>query len=47
MIKEAHEKRNKAQEGDPKKQGILISDSWLEELRKHPYISSNIIPLIF
>jgi hypothetical protein len=43
VVRDAHERRFKLPEDDQKKQGILISDSWLEELKKHPYFSSNIV----
>lgn len=41
IIEEAHKKRYTISPEDKKKQGILISDSWLAELKKHPYISSK------
>ena len=41
IVREAHERRFKLPENDLKKQGIMISDTWLEELKKHPYFSSN------
>lgn len=41
IIEEAHKKRFKLSEDDEKKQGILISDSWMQELMKHPYYSSK------
>jgi hypothetical protein len=37
IIEEANKKRFKVADDDQKKEGILISDSWLEELMKHPY----------
>ena len=33
--------RYSIQEEDPKRQGILITDTWFAELTKHPYHSSN------
>jgi len=41
VIKQAHENRFKAPEDDPKKESIVVSSTWLEELKKHPYFSSN------
>ena len=41
IIAEAHSKRFKIPEDDQKKSAILISDSWFEELKKHPYYSSK------
>ena len=41
IIQEAHKKRYSIGSDDKKKQGILISDTWLQELNKHPYISSK------
>jgi len=37
--KQAHENRFKAPEDDPKKESIVVSSTWLEELKKHPYFS--------
>jgi len=42
IIEDAHKKRYSIEDGDRKKQGILISDTWLEELKKHPYLSNKI-----
>ena len=42
IIAEAHKARYTVSEDDPKKQGIAISESWISELEKHPYHSSNI-----
>jgi hypothetical protein len=42
VIKDAHAKRFKAGETVKKKDSILLSDSWLEELKKYPYFSSKI-----
>jgi len=39
IITEAHAKRFKLPEDDPKKEAILITDSWMLELMKHPYYS--------
>jgi hypothetical protein len=41
VIEEAQKKRFKISDDDPKKQGIVLSDTWLEELMKHPYHSST------
>jgi hypothetical protein len=41
IIKEAHAKRFKLPDDNPKKDAILIADTWMEELMKHPYYSSN------
>jgi hypothetical protein len=41
IIKGAHDKRYKTSEDNSSRSSILISDSWLDELKKHPYISSN------
>jgi hypothetical protein len=46
VIREAHAKRYKAPEGDANKDSILISDSWMTELTKHPYFSSKRLPII-
>ena len=46
IIEEANKKRFKVADDDRKKEGILISDSWLEELMKHPYHSSMLFYLI-
>ena len=45
IIAEASKKRFKPEEGDTKKQVILISDKWMEELMKHPYHSSKTLRL--
>ncbi len=42
IIKEAHEKRFKLPEDNQNKDAILISESWMEELTKHPYYSSKL-----
>jgi hypothetical protein len=39
VINAAHSKRFKLPEGDDKKEGILVSESWMQELLKHPYYS--------
>jgi hypothetical protein len=39
IIADAHKKRFKPEDGGEKKQEILITDHWLEELKKHPYFS--------
>jgi hypothetical protein len=41
IIKEAHEKRFKIPEDNKNKDAILVADSWMEELTKHPYYSSK------
>ncbi len=41
IIAEAQKARFTVSEGDPKHQGIAISDAWLAELEKHPYHSSK------
>ena len=42
IIKEAHEKRFKIPDDNHNKDAILISDTWMEELTKHPYYSSKL-----
>jgi hypothetical protein len=41
MIKEAQSRRYKVSDEEQKKEAILISDKWMEDLMKHPYYSSN------
>jgi len=41
VIRDAHSKRFKAPEDDAKKQSIVISETWMSELTKHPYFSSK------
>lgn len=41
IIEEAHKKRFKLSEDDTENKAILISESWMKELMKHPYHSSN------
>jgi hypothetical protein len=41
IIEEANKKRFKVEDDDPKRQGIAISDAWMEELLRHPYHSSK------
>ncbi len=41
IIKEAHEKRFKLPEDNHNKEAILIADTWMEELTKHPYYYSK------
>ena len=43
IIEEANKKRFKVGDDDPKKQGIAISDAWMEELLRHPYHSSKYV----
>jgi len=45
IIEEANKKRFKVGDDDPKKQGIAISDAWMEELLRHPYHSSKYVQL--
>lgn len=44
VVADANSQRFKAGEGSKKKDGILLSDAWLDELTKHPYYSSKILP---
>jgi hypothetical protein len=46
IIEEANKKRFKISDDDEGKKGILISESWMKELTKHPYYSSKICTLI-
>lgn len=46
IVEEAHKKRFKIEDEDPKKKAILISESWMAELQKHPYYSSKPSQLI-
>jgi len=41
VIKDAHSKRFKAPEEDAQNQSIVISETWMSELTKHPYYSSK------
>ena len=41
IIADASKKRFKIEDEDPKKSGILITESCPEELTKHPYLSSK------
>lgn len=41
-IEEAQSKRFKLGEEDEGRQGILITESWMKELMKHPYHSSKL-----
>jgi len=43
IIAKAHENRFKAPDDDPKKESILVSSTWMEELTKHPYFSREYI----
>ena len=47
IIADANNKRFKVSDDDPKKQGIAITEGWLQELMKHPYHSSKISSMIF
>ena len=42
IIEEANKKRFKITDEDQSKKGILISESWMKELTKHPYYSSKL-----
>ena len=42
VVQQAHSNRFKLADDDPGKRGILITDTWLEELNKHPYYSSKL-----
>lgn len=46
VIKQAHEHRYKAADDDPKKESIVVSSAWMDELTKHPYFSRKISSLI-
>ena len=46
IIAAAHKKRFQVPEDDQSKQGILITDAWMDELMKHPYHSSKFLPII-
>ena len=39
VIQEANEKRFKADKDGDKRDAIKLSDAWLDELMKHPYLS--------
>jgi hypothetical protein len=41
IIEAAHEKRFKVPQEESQRKAILISDKWMEELKKHPYHSSK------
>ena len=41
VIAKAHANRFKAPEDDPKKDSIVVSEQWMEELNRHPYYSSK------
>ena len=45
IIKDAHEVRMKPEEDREEKSGILLSDTWLEELKKYPFLSSKVFIL--
>ena len=45
IIEEANNKRFKIADDDQKKQGIAITEGWLQELMKHPYHSSMVLQL--
>lgn len=42
IMEAANQKRFKMDEGEDSKKGILISESWMQELMKHPYYSSKL-----
>jgi len=46
IIEEANKKRFKISDDDQSKKGILISESWMKELTKHPYYSSKFLVLM-
>lgn len=37
VVRSAQDKRYSVQENDPKRQAILVTDKWQEELMRHPY----------
>src|SRR6185437_1525132 len=41
IIANAHKSRLKGEEGQRESSAIMIKDSWLDELRKYPFISSK------
>ena len=41
ILEEANKKRFRIGDDDPKKQGIAITEAWLQEQMKHPYHSSK------
>ena len=41
IIANAHKSRLKGEEGQRGSSAIMIKDSWLDELRKYPFISSK------
>lgn len=46
VIKHAHEQRYKAADNDPKKESIVVTSAWMDELTKHPYFSCKMSFLI-
>ena len=42
IVSDAQANRYKIAPDDPKKQGIIISNSWMKELMQHPYYSSKL-----
>lgn len=46
IVEEANKKRFRIGDDDPKKQGIAITEAWLQELMKHPYHSSKCLRMI-
>jgi hypothetical protein len=45
IIAGAHSKRYKIPEDGEKKEAIVLTDTWFEELTKHPYFSSKTLCL--
>ncbi len=43
IIEAASKKRFKLEDDDQSKKGILISETWMQELMKHPYHSSKLV----
>ena len=43
VIEHAVDIRNKPEDNEEKKEFILISDDWYEQLMSHPYISSKLL----
>ena len=44
VVRSAQDKRYSVQENDPKRQAILVTDKWQEELMRHPYQSRKPSP---
>ena len=41
IIEEAHKRRFKPSEEEQQRDSILITETWFNELQKHPYYSSK------